>query len=268
MPDLHSQSAAILSMQQSQSVFSKGRLIILLALFGMMSIQSFAQVTWRERTRWTWVAKYGVLANNPDYEAQMWLKDNIFGNGGWFVKPYYSAMPELSVSFDAVRMRGAVLGLQVAGSYMETELNAKSENSKFRLGITPTQMLRGTLTLSFNGTDPYTMFQMPYHSQNEAVLGITFMGMRSEDMAVTQQAKDSIGISEIKGGIAQAAGIYFGLNWRLGESGWVLGVSACLMWHYDRAHWMSFKTDESSAYTPGYIDMAPRIAQAGIGYHF
>ena len=122
--------------------------------------------------------------------------------------------------------------------------------------------------LSFNGTDPYTMFQMPYHSQNEAVLGVTLMGMRSEDVAVTEMAKDSIGISEIKGGIAKAAGIYFGLNWRIGESGWVFGVSASLMWHYDRNHWINIKTDESSAYTPGYIDMAPRFAQAGFGYHF
>ncbi len=247
---------------------SRIRLFVLFGLFSLLSYQSMAQVTWRERTRWTWTAKYGVLANNPDYEAQMWLKDNIFGNGGWFVKPYYSAMPEVAVSFDAIRMRGAVLGLQLAGSYMESELNAKSENTKFRLGITPTQMLRGTLMLSFNGTDPYTMFQMPYHSQNEAVLGVTLMGMRSEDVAVTDMAKDSIGISEIKGGIAKAAGIYFGLNWRIGESGWVFGVSASLMWHYDRNHWINIKTDESSAYTPGYIDMAPRFAQAGFGYHF
>ena len=244
------------------------RRILFLSLFSLLSLQSVSQVTWRERTRWTWAAKYGVLANNPDYEAQMWLKDNIFGNGGWFVKPYYSAMPELSVSFDAVRMRGAVLGLQVAGSYMESELNAKSQDSKFRMGITPTQMLSGTLTLSFNGTDPYTMFQMPYHSQNEAVLGVTWMGMRSEDVAGTQAVKDTLGVSEINGGMAKAAGIIFGLDWRIGESGWVLGVSACLMWHYDRNHWINIKTDESSPYTPGYIDMAPRIAQAGFGYHF
>lgn len=255
-------------MLTSKRLYSCFRFIVIFGFFGLMTFQSLAQVTWRERTRWTWTAKYGVLANNPDYEAQMWLKDNVFGNGGWFVKPYYSAMPEVAVCFDAVRMRGAVLGLQVAGSYMESELNAKSENSKFRLGITPTQMLRGTLTLSFNGTDPYTMFQMPYHSQNEAVLGVTFMGMRSEDVAVSTEARDSIGISEIKGGIAKAAGIYFGLNWRIGESGWVFGVSASLMWHYDRNHWINIKTDESSSYTPGYIDMAPRFAQAGFGYHF
>lgn len=244
------------------------RRLFVSAMLCLLFFPVSAQVTFRERTRWTWMAKGGAMANNPDNMAQLWMKDNLFGDGGWMVKPYYAALPELQVSFDAVKLRGAIIGLSLSGMYSETELNASSRDQKFLLGLMPTEMLRGTLTLSFNGSDRYTMFEMPYHSQNEAVLGVTAIGMRSEDAPVSARGRDSLGVTSIKGGISKAAGIYFGLNWRIGQSGWVFGVSASLMWNVDGNHWATVKTDDSSVYTSGYIDMAPRIAQAGLGYHF
>ena len=148
-----------------------------------------------------------------------------------------------------------IFGLQVARKLHGEQ--SWSEIRKFQIPFRNHPILKcsvGTLTLSFNGTDPDVSDPIS-PSQNETVPRNYFYGYALRRYGCYPTGKRQHWISEIKGGIAQAAGIYFGklaAGWiRMGNGRERLSDVAL-----DRAHWMSFKTDESSAYN-GYIDMAP-----------
>jgi hypothetical protein len=112
------------------------------------------------------------------------------------------------------------------------------------------------------------MFELPYHSNKEAVLGICGMIIRTEKTKLTTYAVDTLKIKKITGEYSQALGVTFGWNWRLGESGWVMGINGALMFVLNKSYLVEIETDESSPNSSGKIEIAPRILTAGIGYRF
>ena len=102
--------------------------------------------------------------------------------------------------------------------------------------MTQIEIAKATVAFSFNGSDPYTMFELPYHSNKEAVLGVTGMIIRTQNTKLTSYATDSLGIKEISGDYCQALGVNFGWNWRLGQSGWVLGINGAVMFVINKSH--------------------------------
>lgn len=182
----------------------------------------------------------------------------------------YCAIGELELSLEILRLRGACLGMQVSGMYAKPEFKSTrvSDNATHRVGLSQLEIARANLTISFNGSDPYTMFELPYHSSKEAVLGVCGMIIRTEKTKLTPYAVDSLGITKISGEYSQALGLTFGWNWRIGESGWVAGVNGALMFVINKSHLVNVRTTEDSPYSSGEMDFAPRIITAGIGYHF
>src|SRR5690606_31940678 len=94
---------------------------------------------------------------------------------GWTVNTDYAAIAEAELSIDLLKFRGAGMGMQISGMFSRPELIAKGPGGSHRVAMTQVEIARASLTFSFNGTDPYTMFELPYHSNKEAVLGITGM---------------------------------------------------------------------------------------------
>jgi hypothetical protein len=225
-----------------------------------------SQVTFRERNPFKLSVRGGGISNNHDQAAELKSK---FENGiNYTVNTDYAMVGEVELAADLIRMRGACLGMQVSGLYSHPEFKATHpDGSMQRVGLTQLGIVRANITISFNGSDPYTMFELPYHSNKEAVLGISGMIIRTENTQLTQYAIDTLGITKISGEYSQALGVTFGWNWRIGESGWVAGINGAVMFVVNKSHLVKVQTDELS-YSSDYMEFAPRVFTAGIGYHF
>lgn len=226
-----------------------------------------AQVSLPERNPLKLTVRGGAMSNNGDLAAQLKMKSD--GELGYTVDMYYAAIGDAELSIDLLHFRGAGLGLQVSGMFARPELKSTDTygNSQ-RVALTEIQIARATLSFTFNGSDPYTMFELPYHSSKEAVLGVSAMVMRTQNTTLTSFATDTLGIESINGDWCSALGLNFGWNWRLGESGWVFGISGDVMFVINKSHLVDVKTKETSLYTSDRLDFAPRIITAGFGYHF
>ena len=93
--------------------------------------------------------------------------------------------------------------------------------------------------------------------------------MYATNFELSNFAKDTLGITSIKGDKAvKSLGVTFGWNWRIADSGWVIGLNGSILWFADENPLLKFETGEASLYDPDKLTFAPRILQAGIGYHF
>lgn len=226
-----------------------------------------AQVSLPDRNPLKLMVRAGAMSNNGDLAAELKMKTD--GELGYTVNFDYAAIGEAELSIDLLHFRGAGLGLQFSGMFSRPELKATDPfGNKQRIGLTQVEIARATISFSFNGTDPYTMFELPYHSNKEAVLGVTGMIIRTQNTTINSYAMDTLGISEIRGDFSQALGVNFGWNWRLGQSGWVIGLSGQVMFVINKSHILDITTEENGPYSSGKLDFAPRILTAGFGYHF
>lgn len=242
-----------------------------LSIFFLFSILSstttFGQVSLPERNPVKLTFRGGAMSNNGDLAAQLTRKGS--GDYGRVVDLNYAAIGQVELGIDVLRFRGSGLSVQFSGMYAHPEFIATDEFGKStRVGLTQLEIARANISFTFNGTDPYTMFELPYHSNKEAVLGITGMIVRTEKTQLTSYATDSLGIESIAGEYSQAIGINFGWNWRLGQSGWVIGIDGAFTWAANKSRLANVQTKESSPYVSDRLDFAPRIITAGFGYHF
>jgi hypothetical protein len=235
-------------------------------LFILSTVNISAQVSLPERNPFKLTFRGGGLSNNNDQAAQ--LKSKLEDALPITVNTDYAAIGEVELSADLIRFRGAALNLQVSGLYARPEFKSTGADGIHRVGLTQLEIARANLVIAFNGSDPYTMFELPYHSNKEACIGITGMIIRTEKTTLTPYAKDSLGIKSIHGEYSQALGVTLGWNWRLGESGFVMGISGALMFVINKSHLVTVETEDTSSFSSGVLDFAPRVLTAGIGYHF
>ncbi len=242
-------------------------LAILIAIFSLNVNTIYSQVSLPDRNPLKFTVRAGAMSNNGDLAAQLNMKSD--GELGYTVDMYYAAIGDAELSIDLLHFRGAGLGIQFSGMFARPELKATDTygNSQ-RVALTQIEIARATVSFSFNGSDPYTMFELPYHSNKEAVLGISGMIIRTQNTQLTSFATDTLGIESIHGEYCQALGLNFGWNWRLGQSGWVIGISGDVMFAINKSRLVDVNTKESSLYTSDRLDFAPRIITAGFGYHF
>lgn len=206
------------------------------------------------------------MSNNGDQAAILRSKSVMDQN--FKVNLNFAAIGEAELSADVIRFRGAGLGIQAAVLYAQPEVTAEFKGKMERIALTQLQMIRMNLTISFNGSDPYTMFELPYHSNKEAVLGISGMIIRTDQTRMTAFAKDSLQIKSLTGEYCQAMGVTFGWNWRLGESGWVFGLNGAVMFVINKSYLYKVETEADGQYTSDKLLFAPRFITAGFGYHF
>lgn len=238
----------------------------ILLLFLSCSLDMNAQVSLPERNPFKLTFRGGGLSNNNDQAAQ--LKSKLEDALPVTVNTDYAAIGEVELSADLIRFRGASIHLQVSGLYARPEFKSTGPTGIHRVGLTQVEIARANLVVAFNGSDPYTMFELPYHSNKEACIGIAGMIIRTEKTTLTPYAKDSLGIKSIHGEYSQALGVTLGWNWRLGESSFVMGINGALMFVINKSHLVTVETEETSSYSTGVLDFAPRVLTAGIGYHF
>ena len=238
----------------------------LIILFLFCSADINAQVSLPERNPFKLTFRGGGLSNNNDQAAQ--LKSKLEDALPITVNTDYAAIGEVELSADLIRFRGAAINLQISGLYARPEFKSKGATGTHRVGLTQVEIARANLVVAFNGSDPYTMFELPYHSNKEACIGISGMIIRTEKTTLTPYAKDSLGIKSIHGEYSQALGVTLGWNWRLGESGFVMGINGALMFVINKSHLVTVETEDTSSFSTGVLDFAPRVLTAGIGYHF
>jgi hypothetical protein len=230
----------------------------------------YAQVSLPERNPCKFSIRGGAMSNNGDQAANLRLKSTT--DVMYTINLDYAAVGEAELVVDILHFRGAGMSFQAAGLYARPEFKASGSlpinSGSHRVGLTQLEMVRAALVFTFNGTDPYVMFELPYHSNHEAVLGISGIIARTEKTTLTPYATDSLGITSIHGEYAQALGVTFGWNWRIGESGWVFGLNGEVMFVVNKSHLVTIDTGENSLYSFSKLEFAPRIITAGIGYHF
>jgi hypothetical protein len=236
------------------------------ALILFLTQNTLAQVSLPERNPLKLTIRGGAMSNNGDLSAI--LRSKTVMDLNYKINLNYAAIGEAELSVDIFRFRGAGIGLQVSAMYAHPEIRAEYRGKFERIGLTQMQILRANLTVSFNGSDPYTMFELPYHSNKEAVLGVAGMIVRTDQTSLTPYAKDSLMIQDMKGDYCQAVGVTFGWNWRLGESGWVFGLNGALMFAVNKSYLFKVNTDADGAYESDKLLFAPRVLTAGFGYHF
>lgn len=238
--------------------------LLLLLLF--ISHSSTGQITMSERSPVFFGIRGGMISNNGDLASQIRLKNEY--DNAWSLNTYYASAAEAVLSFDMIRLRTTDIVLHLSALVSEPELRAKNKSADYKVAASQFGMARASLTFSFN-SDNYKMFSMPWHSNHEAVLGITGAFMYATNFELSNFAKDTLGLSEIKGEEAvKALGVTFGWNWRIASSGWVIGLHGSMLWFADDKPLLEFRTGEASLYEPDKFTLAPRILQAGIGYHF
>jgi hypothetical protein len=226
-----------------------------------------AQVSLPERNPLKLTFRGGAMSNNGDLAAELKMKSD--GELGYTIDMDYTAIGEAELSIDLLHFRGAGLGIQFSGMFARPEFIATDAYGvSQRVAMTQIEIAKATVAFSFNGSDPYTMFELPYHSNKEAVLGVTGMIIRTQNTKLTSYATDSLGIKEISGDFCQALGVNFGWNWRLGQSGWVLGINGSVMFVINKSHIVDVITEENALYSSGRMEFAPRVITAGLGYHF
>ncbi|MFM9051625.1 MAG: hypothetical protein ACKOKF_04790, partial [Bacteroidota bacterium] len=226
----------------------KKRLFVCLTLFTLLRLaDSSAQgiITPPERSPFSLHARFGLLTNNPDLAVKLYDKRDSANyrtlNTG------YMAAPELSLNIDIVRYRAMVFGAQLTAVMAQPGLHVKGDGVDYLAGLTDLYMAKGTLWFSFNTSgDPYSLFSLPYHSQGESVIGITGAFLETKDVLPTKEATDSLGITELNGNTCRALGVYIGWNWRLGQSGWVFGISGSVMWEWRKNYLINFETTDEA----------------------
>ena len=240
-----------------------------LSIVLFLSLQSLfvsAQVSIPERSPIAFGVRGGLISNNGDLASQFRLKTEY--NSTWSVNTFYATAVEAVLGIDMVRLRTTDIVLHISALGAEPELRAKSETGDHKVADSQLGIARASITFSFNN-DNYKMFGMPWHTNHEAILGVTGSFMYSTNFELSQFAKDTLGIVSIDGDRAvKSLGITFGWNWRIADSGWVIGLNGSILWFADENPLMKFNTGEASLYTAGKLTFAPRILQAGIGYHF
>jgi hypothetical protein len=240
---------------------------ILIATIFLNATGANAQVSLPERNPLKLTFRGGAMSNNGDLAAELKMKSD--GELGYTIDMDYTAIGEAELSIDLLHFRGAGLGIQFAGMFARPEFIATDAYGvSQRVAMTQVEIAKATVAFSFNGSDPYTMFELPYHSNKEAVLGVTGMIIRTQNTKLTSYATDSLGIKEISGDFCQALGVNFGWNWRLGQSGWVLGINGSVMFVINKSHIVDVITEENALYSSGRMEFAPRVITAGLGYHF
>jgi hypothetical protein len=249
----------------------RDRILFCLLSFFILSLGKYASgqgiITPPERSPVSFHARFGLLTNNPDLALKLYDKRDSMNYRT--INTGYMAAPEVSLNFDLVRYRAIVFGAQISAIVAQPGLHVKGENTDYLAGLTDLYMAKGTLWLAINTSgDPYSLFSLPYHGQGESVVGITGAFLETKDIKPTQQATDSLGITELNGNTSRAVGVYFGWNWRLGQSGWVFGINGSLMWQMKKNYLINFETTDEAKYTSGTLPFAPRLITGGFGYHF
>lgn len=210
------------------------------------------------------------MSNNGDQSAKLRFRND--GDVNYTVNLDYATVGEVELVTDLLHWRGAGFALQTALLYAQPEFQASGalpgNNYSFHIGVTQLEMARASLVFTLNGTEPYTMFELPYHSNHEAVIGFCGMIARMEKTKLTPAAHDSLGVISITGAYCKTLGITFGWNWRIGDSGWVFGLNGQIMFIVNKNYLASIDTEEKSPFESGELDFAPRIITAGLGYHF
>jgi hypothetical protein len=256
----------IVSNKSGRINYCPKRIAILLLVLLCPFIKLYSQVSLPERNPFKLSVRGGGLSNNKDQQAE--LHSKIENGALYTVDIDYAAIGEVELGIDIIRFRGACLGAQISGMYARPEFISDGPDGIHRVGLTQMGFARANITFAFNGSDPYTMFELPYHSNKEAVIGISGMIVKTENTTLTPYATDTLKINKISGEYCQSLGVTFGWNWRLGESGWVIGINGAVMFVINKSHLVKIETDETSPYTSGILDFAPRVLTAGIGYHF
>lgn len=240
--------------------------LLIFLVFSFTSSSAFAQVTIPERSPVAFVVRGGLISNNGDLASQIRLKTNY--DNTWAVNTYYAAAAEAVLSIDMIRLRSTDIVLHISALGSEPEIRAKSPTGDYKVADSQLGLARAAITFSFNN-DNYKMFGMPWHTNHEAVLGITGSFMYATNFELSRFASDTLGITAIKGDKAvKSLGVIFGWNWRIADSGWIIGLTGSLLWFADENPLLRFETGEASLYNPDKLTFAPRILQAGIGYHF
>lgn len=253
----------------SHSIKPLKRLFYLVFTFILLVTASniFAQrVSLPERNPFKLTFRGGAMSNNGDLSAM--LNSKTILDDHYKINLNYAAIGEAELAVDLFRFRGAGIGMQASVMYAHPELRAEHKGKFERIALTQLQIVRMNLSVSFNGSDPYTMFELPYHSNKEAVLGVAGMIIRTDQTQLTPYAKDSLRIKSLKGDYCQALGVTFGWNWRLGESGWVFGLNGAVMFVINKSYLYKVETEADGDYTSDKLLFAPRILTAGFGYHF
>lgn len=242
--------------------------IRLLFLFLALGITARAQrITVSARSPISISARFGLLTNNPDLSAKLYLKSDTTQFRE--INTGYMAAPELDLNIDLVRYKALNIGILLSAIVAQPGLHVKGSGTDYLAGVTDLYMAKGTLWFSFNSSgDPYSLFSLPYHGQGESVIGITGAFSETRDIKPAYPATDSLGLVNINGNTCRSVGVVFGWNWRIGQSGWVFGVSGSLMWSFKDNYLINFETDEEGAYRPATMPFAPRLITGGFGYHF
>ena len=240
--------------------------ILILTFFSLSQNTISAQVTVPERSPISFGVRGGLISNNGDLASNLRLKtdyDNL-----WAVNTYYATAAEAVLSIDMIRLRTTDIVLHISALGAEPELRAKHEDRDYKVADSQLGIARASITFSFNN-DNYKMFGMPWHTNHEAILGITGSFMYATNFELSNFAKDTLGLSSIKGDQAvKSLGVTFGWNWRIADSGWVIGLTGSILWFADENPLLKFETAEESLYHSDKLTFAPRILQAGLGYHF
>ena len=79
---------------------------------------------------------------------------------------------------------------------------------------------------------------------------------------------DTLDLKTINGNTCRTLGAYIGWNTRLGQSGWVFGIHASVMWRLKNNYLINFETNDASRFTSGTMPFEPRMILGGFGYHF
>ncbi len=240
---------------------------IIFCSIGILSAGTLtAQVTIPERSPFSFTVRGGMISNNGDLAAQIRLKTDYHST--WAVNTYYAAAGEAVLGIDVFRLRTTDIVLHLSALGAEPELRAKSPTGDYKVADSQLGLARAAITFSFN-SDNYKMFGMPWHTNHEAILGITGSFMYATNIELSSFAKDTLGISAIKGDQpVKSLGVTFGWNWRIADSGWVFGLNGSILWFADAKPLLEIETGEASLYNPDHLTLAPRILEAGIGYHF
>lgn len=244
----------------------KRTIYLLFSVLVFSSTVSHAQVSLPDRNPFKLTVRGGAMSNNGDLSAMLNSKTVL--DDHYKVNLNYAAIGEAELAVDLFRFRGAGIGMSASVMYAQPELRSERKGKFERLALTQMQIIRMNITFSFNGSDPYTMFELPYHSSKEAVLGVTGMIIRTDQTKLTPFATDSLKITKMTGDYCQAMGVTFGWNWRLGESGWVFGLNGAVMFVINKSYLYKVETDADGEYTSDKIAFAPRLITAGFGYHF
>lgn len=220
-----------------------------------------------ERSPFSLHARVGVMVNNPDVPAKLYLK----GDSSQYKMMNLGVMTASEVFFniDLVRHKAITIGMQVGAVIAQPGIHVTSRFDDYLAGVTDLGMAKGTIWLAYNASgDPWTMFSVPYHGQGESVIGITGIIAETRDIQGNPPGNDTLDFKLINGNTCRSVGAYLGYNRRLGQSGWVFGIHASILWNLPNNYLINFETNDASRYTSGTMPFEPRMITGGFGYHF